>query len=264
LTVVEAGGEVVVQASGGYSTGFTITQSVTIDSAGFNASVISTSAGNLCSIAAGATDRVVLRGISFHGASVGGNAITVSRVGALYVEHCSVAEFTQNGVQNDYGGSLQVIDTDVRACFGGIEFTAGLVPANLIVRNSRFTECGSTGVVLVSLNAAAAGSLTNCIASRCGDGFVLFVGSSANADLTLVNCKAFSNDTGISVRTDNGTAGRATLRIANCVVTQNQTGIARLRGVGGGTASVLGTSPGSNLVFGNVTDGASDGSVVLQ
>src|SRR5215831_13629378 len=44
LTVVEAGGEIVVQDSGGYSTGFTITQSVTIDAAGFNASVISTSA----------------------------------------------------------------------------------------------------------------------------------------------------------------------------------------------------------------------------
>src|SRR5260370_20090308 len=40
LTVVEPGGEIVVQDSGGYSTGFTITQSVTIDAAGFNASVI--------------------------------------------------------------------------------------------------------------------------------------------------------------------------------------------------------------------------------
>ena len=40
LTVAEAGGEIVVQNSGGYSTGFTITQSVTIDAGGFNASVI--------------------------------------------------------------------------------------------------------------------------------------------------------------------------------------------------------------------------------
>src|SRR5260370_144565 len=43
LTVVQPGGEIVVQNSGGYSTGFTITQSVTIDAAGFNASVIRTS-----------------------------------------------------------------------------------------------------------------------------------------------------------------------------------------------------------------------------
>src|SRR5258708_3567122 len=71
LTVVEAGGEIVVQNSGGYSTGFTITQSVTIDAAGFNASVISTGPGDLCTInTTNTTDRVVLRGISFHGASV--------------------------------------------------------------------------------------------------------------------------------------------------------------------------------------------------
>src|SRR5260370_29093373 len=65
LTVVQAGGEIVVQNSGGYSTGFTITHSVTIDAAGFNASVISTSLTDLCTINAGASDRVVLRGISF-------------------------------------------------------------------------------------------------------------------------------------------------------------------------------------------------------
>src|SRR5262252_10784908 len=73
LTVVQPGGEIVVQDSGGYSTGFTITQSVTIDAGGFNASVISTSATNLCTINAAPTDRVVLRGISFHGANVGNN-----------------------------------------------------------------------------------------------------------------------------------------------------------------------------------------------
>ena len=89
LTVVEAGGEIVVQDSGGYSTGFSITQSVTIDAAGFNASVISIGAGDLCTINAGVSDRVVLRGISFHGANVGANAINVTQVGSLYVEHCS-------------------------------------------------------------------------------------------------------------------------------------------------------------------------------
>src|SRR5712692_5905216 len=106
LTVVEAGGEVVVQNSGGYSTGFTITQGVTIDAAGFNASVISTSNTDLCTISAGASDRVVLRGISFHGASIGNNAINVTQVGSLYVEHCSIAEFTGNGVNMNGGGDL--------------------------------------------------------------------------------------------------------------------------------------------------------------
>src|SRR5215470_2173634 len=111
LTVVQPGGEIVVQNSGGYSTGFTITQGVTIDAAGFNASVISTSMLDLCTINTGPSDRVVLRGISFHGASVGGNAIAVTQVGSLYVEHCSLAEFNGDGVHMTNGGNLWVTDT---------------------------------------------------------------------------------------------------------------------------------------------------------
>src|SRR5215831_10193384 len=122
LTAVEAGGEVVVQNSGGYSTGFTITQGVTIDAAGYNASVISTSITDLCTI--NTTDRVVLRGISFHGAGKGNDAIHVSQVGKLFVEHCSIAEFIGNGVNLPVGGSLFVTGTDVRACSTGISVEA--------------------------------------------------------------------------------------------------------------------------------------------
>src|SRR5215831_12456600 len=105
LTAVEAGGEVVVQNSGGYSTGFTITQGVTIDAAGYNASVISTTATDLCTI--NTTGTVVLRGISFHGAQgLGKSAITVTQVGSLYVEHCSIAEFNGDGVHMPSGGRL--------------------------------------------------------------------------------------------------------------------------------------------------------------
>src|SRR5260370_12004183 len=50
LTAVQPGGEIVVQNSGGDSTGFTITQSVTIDAAGFHASAIHVGAGDLCTI----------------------------------------------------------------------------------------------------------------------------------------------------------------------------------------------------------------------
>src|SRR5260370_13266902 len=71
LTVVQPGGEIVVQNSGGYSTGFTITQKVTIDAAGVNAAAISIDATDLCTINAGPSDRVVLRNISLHGASGG-------------------------------------------------------------------------------------------------------------------------------------------------------------------------------------------------
>src|SRR5215470_6603700 len=87
LTVVQNGGEILVRDSGDYSNGFTVNKSVTIDAGGFTASVTSTTATDLCTINAGAGGRVVLRGISFHGAGVGNSAVNVKHVESLNEEH---------------------------------------------------------------------------------------------------------------------------------------------------------------------------------
>jgi hypothetical protein len=115
LAVVDPGGEIIVKDSGDYSSGFIIDKSVTIDAGGVNASVTSTSIANLCIINAAATDRVVLRGINFHGASVGANAIAMAQVGSLYVDHCSMSEFVGTGLTAG-AGNLFVTSTNVRAC----------------------------------------------------------------------------------------------------------------------------------------------------
>ena len=262
LTVVEAGGEIVVQDSGGYSTGFTITQGVTIDAAGFNASVISLGPGDLCTISAGASDRVVLRGISFHGASVGTNAINVTQPTNLYVEHCSIAEFLGSGVHMTSGGNLWVTDTDVRKCINGLLVgSSGATAASLVAQDSRFTECSNVGVFLDAFGTGAAtGWMSNCTASLCATGFFVESESSTNADLTLTNCRAFGNGVGLGTRTTS--TGNATIRIANCTVTKNTNGIQTFQS-GGGIASVLGTSPGTNFISGN-TAGGSASSVTLQ
>jgi len=262
LAVVQAGGEVVVQDSGGYSTGFTISQSVTIDAAGFNASVISTSGTDLCTISAGSSDKVVLRGISFHGAGVGHWAINVAQVGSLYVEHCSISEFI-SGVVMENGGNLFVTGTDVRKCTGiGIDVgTNGATAANVVAHDSRCTECfygfalGSGGTGNVT------GWLDNCAASLGGAvGFYAESASAGNVDLTLTNCRAAGNgDTGIFARTDS--TGNTTVRLVSCVVTRNIRGINAF----GPLAKILGTSPGSNLISDNIsTDGTISGTRALQ
>ena len=269
LLVVETGGEIVVEDSGGYSTGFTITQSVTIDAAGFNASVISLGSGDLCAITAGASDRVVLRGISFHGANVGGNAINVTKVGSLYVEHCSIAEFSFNGVTMPNGGNLWVTDTDVRKCSGfGLDVeTTGATAANLVAQDSRFAECTRTGLgaaifVRTGGTGIATGWVTNCTASLCDSAFEVVTVSPLNAELTLTNCRAFGNTVALDAETVS--AGSATMRIVNCVVTKNSTGIQVDSGGGGGIASVVGTSPGSNDIHGNTIDGSTSATETLH
>jgi hypothetical protein len=263
LTVVQPSGEIVVQDSGGYSTGFTITQSVTIDGGGFNASVLSTSRTDLCTINAGASDRVVLRGICFHGANLGNNAINVMQGGSLYIEHCSISEFTGDGVRMVNGGNLFVTGNDVRKCAVGLLVFAGGEAANLVAQDSRFTECSNAGVLIGVVGAGSVtGSLSNCSASLCNKGFAVFSDTAANADLTLVNCRAVNNNASGLSATSTST-GNATMRIANCVAAGNTTGI-DTSSSGGGTASVIGTGPGTNFISGNGTDGAVGGSVTLQ
>jgi hypothetical protein len=270
LTVVQPGGEIVVQNSGGYSTGFTITQSVTIDAAGFNASVISTDNTDLCTINAGASDRVVLRGISFHGASLGRDAIAVTQVGSLYIEHCSIAEFAGDGVHMGNGGDLWVSDTDVRKCANdGLEIDpGGARAANLVANDSRFTECASSGVLLSPTSTGpASGWMSNCTASLCFEGFAVRSVAAANASLTLTRCRASGNiNAGLSALATS--TGNAILRIANCLVTKNGIGVVAISSqcLFGpcGIAVVIGTSPGTNSISGNGADGTVSDPVTLQ
>jgi hypothetical protein len=262
LTVVQPGGEIVVQDSGGYSTGFTITHSVTIDAGTFNASVISTSATDLCTINAGASGRVVLRGISFHGAGIGNNAINVAQVGSLYVDHCSISEFSGDGVSMPNGGNLFVTATDVRASSAGIRLnSAGTTAANLTARDSQFTEC-AVGVLLhVLTNRDAIATLSNCTASVCTDGFFAMSDSSGGARMTLTNCRSMANLAGILVKSTSG--GDATIRLANCAVTDNQIGFEVVQ-TGSAVPMVLGTLPATNLVDGNFLNLSTNGNLTLQ
>jgi len=264
LTVVQPGGEIIVQDSGGYSTGLTISQSVTIDAGGFNASVFGTGAIDLCLINAGASDRVVLKGISFHGANVGNTAIEVGQVGSLYLEHCSITEFPGAAVAMITGGNLFVADTDVRKCLLGFvmgTFTA--TPINLVAQDSRFAEIGGSAVDLQSNGAgAASGLLTNCTASVGAFGFDIISNSASNVDMTLINCRIVGN-TQKALDAEAHSTGNATMRIANCVVTQNAVGIATLV-TSSGAASVVGTGPGTNLIVANGSGNAVTSSATLQ
>jgi hypothetical protein len=250
LGVVQPGGEIVVQNSGGYSTGFTITKSVTIDAAGYNASVISLDNTDLCTINAGAGDRVVLRGISFHGASVGLSAINATQVGSLYIEHCSIAEFTDDGVEMLNGGRLFVTGTEVRACANsGIDVeTDGATPAFLVGHDSRFTECGN-GVFLglgSSGTARALGFLSDCTASLCtGSGFVAANASNPfDVIMTLTSCRAYGNKIGVEALAS-AMGALALVRVVNCVSVENFLDLARNGDQA--AAQVYATSPGTNL-----------------
>jgi hypothetical protein len=205
----------------------------------------------------------VLRGISFHGAGVGQSAINATQIGSLYVEHCSISEFNAAGVRMFNGGNLWITDTSVRACFDGIDAGVnGATPAHLVAEDSLISGSRNVGVFVVSNGTApATGLLVNCTAALGnGPGFSAAADQSADVEMALVNCRAFGNSFGVAAEARS--TGNATIRIGGCVLTGNVTGIAVVAH-STGVPSVLGTSPGTNFITGNTTDGTTTGNVTL-
>jgi hypothetical protein len=259
-----AGGEVIVLDSAGYGA-VTITRSISIIAPPGVYAGISVFSGDGISINAGASDTVVLRGINLNGTSTSNDGIEAIRVGSLYVDRCSISGFQAEGISLLNGGNLFLTDTDIRGCSDGVIVETNATPAKLVAHDSRFTEC-FTGVFLAATGAGSAtGWLTDCTASLChGQGFFAdSLGSPADADLTLTNCRTIGNGTGIMAVANS--TGNAIVRITGCVVTKNSTGIFTFAsGFGEPAAVVIGTNPGTNLVFGNTTDGLVAASATLH
>jgi hypothetical protein len=250
LAALAPAGEIVVQTSGGYGP-FTITQSVTIDAAGVNASITAGTGVDACTInAAGA--RVVLRGISFHGGNAGHDAINATSVSSLYVEHCSITEFNNDGIDMQSGGNLFITGTDFRACDFGVDLeTSSEAAANLVAHDCRFAEC-CWGINLETNGSSVASAMvSNCDVSLCtSSGFQIVSRLTGAVTMTCTNCRAINNEIGFFANADGLAA--ATILLTNCIATQNGAGVITSSTMSA-LGSVTGTSPGSNIISGNTS-----------
>jgi len=90
-------GEINVLDPGGFG-GVTITKAITIRSDHIEAGVL-VSGTNGITVAAGATDTVVLEGLDIDGAAgTGLNGVNISSGSAVYILRCDIRHFSQNGV----------------------------------------------------------------------------------------------------------------------------------------------------------------------
>ena len=90
------GGEIYVLNTGGYGA-VTINKSVSIVNQTSTAGATATS-GNAITVNAGATDKVVLRGLTIVGGNTATNGIVFNSGGALFVQDCSISQFTFAGI----------------------------------------------------------------------------------------------------------------------------------------------------------------------
>ena len=244
ITQTVPGGEVVVLDSGGYGK-FSVPQSITIQApTGVYAGCTTTGApaDNGATIAAGASDTVILRGLMFNGLGTSNSGIVFQSGSVLHIENCIVNGFAGNGIDSNLSGGVFINDTIVRnGGSGGIVIGTGRASVN----RCRIEK--NAGAAIVANNGA------NVIASEsvaAGNGLAGF-DAETNGTLNLENCIASGNGTGVAV----GAAG-ATTRVSNSVVTNNTNG---LSAGGGGLLTRQ-----NNMVEGNNTDGTFTGTIAAK
>jgi hypothetical protein len=118
-------GEIDAIDPGGFGT-LTITKGMTVDGKGPLTSVLAAGTNGIV-VAAGPSDVVILRNISFNGFGTGINGIRFISGKALIIENCQIFEFTNNGIDialTADGSSVTVRDTNISNVGGaGIEAT---------------------------------------------------------------------------------------------------------------------------------------------
>ena len=129
-----AGGEIDCLDPGGFGA-VTITKAITLDCSGTLGSVL-VSGTNGIVVQAGASDKVILRGISINGVGAGINGIRFLAGAQLTVEKCMILGFTTQGIDIALGasGNVFISNTVITNIKEGIRAatTAGNIEINVV------------------------------------------------------------------------------------------------------------------------------------
>lgn len=228
-------GEIYVLDSAGYGP-VTINQAVSIINQTSTAAATATAGGAAITINAGATDKVVLRGLTIVGDGSGATGISFNSGGSLTVADSSISGFT----------------------FVGIQFQPTSA-ANLYVSNTRVYDAGGAGINVVPFVASGAGVVRAVFehveAMDDADGGIFVDGRASASGVTVratVADSVLADDLtgtgqGICAITASGQAP-VNLMIRNTTISNNATGVAI---VGQGASAIIGHSSihGNNTAF---------------
>jgi parallel beta helix pectate lyase-like protein len=252
ISKTATGGEINVLDPGGFGA-VTITKSITISSEGFEAGVLVSGTNGIVINGSPTNAVVVLRGLDIEGLGTGLSGIKMITGGTLYVEKCTVNNFTQLGLDAESPNSeVYVTDSIFRNnpgnTFGGVRVLAasGTIRATLsnvrMENNFDGLQVGNNAKVSVADSVAAGNS---------NSGFRNFSNTGGTLDIT--RSTAFNNGNGLD--TDSGDAN-SRIFVASSAITGNTLG---LKITSGQILSGL-----DNILAGNTTDGTFSGSIPLK
>lgn len=168
ISKTAAHGEINVLDPGGFG-GVTITKSISIISAGFEAGVL-VSGTNGIVVNVLATDKVLLEGLDIEGLGSGLNGINIIGGGKVHIRRSSIRNFTQNGVSvvGAAGAGVLIEDTLISSNAGGLNVQTtsvgnyALLRNSVVHNNSNFaTQVNGAATILVLMGSTLSGSPTS-------------------------------------------------------------------------------------------------------
>jgi hypothetical protein len=210
IGAVASGGEVIVLDSAGYGP-VVITQSVSIIAPPGVYAGVTVASGDGIAVSAGATDKVVLRGLSINGQG-GGFGIRVSSGKEIDIEDCHIGNLTLAGILIEGGTATHIARTIVRGItnFGIWASPSSVVNFTLTIVDGDVSDNGNVGVYI---DPVVPGSVVNASATRVtsshngGSGFGVFTNNVATATLAVADSGGNDNvGSGLFVNGNNAIA----------------------------------------------------------
>jgi len=266
LAMTTAGGEIDVLSPGDYGA-TTITKAISIYNDGVDTSGTLISSGTTgITIAAGSSDAINLRGLSFSGYNQANASGIVFNSGAqLHIANCTIQGFVTSGITFSPGAGsastaeMVVQDSSILSNGTGVSIkpTAGIA-ANVSFNKARLDRNSGGGLRADGTGGAGAVNVAvkdSSVSLNTSNG-VNAVSGPGNVTVSIMRSVVASNGL-VGIQSNQSKGGTATVTVGSSQLFGNATG---MQSIGGGA---LLTFP-NNQVSGNTTNGSFTGTAALQ
>lgn len=236
ISKTAAGGEINCLDPAGFGA-VTITKSITIDCHATLGGILASLVSGVI-INAGATDRIVLRGLDINGIGNGLDGIKLIAGGSLHVED-SVIYGMQNGMNVGAGNEIYIKNTYIRNNTNVGIFIAG--PAGLVNAVIEKTTVENQAYGLIARNNTRVNTRGSVYSGNSNTGILAEPLGGGTAEVNVDSCIVTNNGLGMH------SGAQGTLRVANSFISGNGIGVA----AGLGTAATF----FDNKLQGNSADG---------
>ena len=185
ISKTATGGEISVLDPGGYGA-VTVSKSMTIDGKAEQASILASGTNGII-INAGIDGVVTIRNISINGGGTGINGIRILAAKSVFIEDCTLAGFTQKGIEitTTTPCTVTLNNVTIHNATDGIAVTNE--GGSVIISDCRFQTVSNAGINLVNGQV----TMSNSIISGCKTAVL----TAAKSSISLSNNVISNNDT---------------------------------------------------------------------